>query len=64
MPPQIRSSDVFLKSDIANILDSHQRLAPQYAAVYDSLRVAFGIEPQPQYADVTVYARRVEASRR
>ncbi len=57
MPPEIRSSDVFLKTDLRNMLAALERANPQFKAAYDALRTALGIEVITT-TDATVYARR------
>lgn len=56
MPPEIRSSDVFLKTDLRNILNALERANPQFKAAYDALRTALGIEVMT-VTDVTMYRR-------
>lgn len=57
MPPEIRSSDVFLKTDLRNMLNALERANPQFKPAYDALRVALGIETIT-VTEVTTYARR------
>ena len=43
MPADIRSSDVFLKSDLRNMFDGVERMRPDFRECLDALRVQLGI---------------------
>lgn len=44
MTVDIRSSNVFLKTDLRNMLAALERANPQYKQAFDTLRVSLGIE--------------------